>query len=136
MEIITSGTSCKSVGRALIAFSDQQVNKVHIYFFREYELTTVEIWTLDDVSMGYDYQLNILHHSLRERHGRKKVRDVDKTNVEFYIFNGLFSMYKIMLYPEKPMGIISLTKPDVCSSGKVHRWRLHNPFVNSESKHK
>lgn len=63
-------------------------------------------------------------------------RDVDKTNMQFYLYYGLFLMHKIMLYLEEPMGIISLTKPDVCSSGKVHRWRLHNPFVNSKSKHK
>jgi len=53
-----------------------------------------------------------------------------------YNFYGQFSMCKAMLYPEESMGVISLTKPDVCSSRKVHRWGLHNPFVNSQSKHK
>lgn len=38
-----------------------------------------------------------------------------------------------VLYPEEPVGIVSLTEPDVCSSGKVHRWHLHNPFINSET---
>lgn len=50
------------------------------------------------------------------------------------IFYGLFPMSKAILYPEETMGVISLTKPDVCSSGKVHRWCLHNPFINSEGK--
>lgn len=66
---------------------------------------------------------------------RKSQRCRQDKHAHLHVY-GLFLMYKIMLYPEEPMGIISLTKPDVCSSGKVHRWHLHNPFVNSESKHK
>lgn len=39
-----------------------------------------------------------------------------------------------VFYPEEPVGVVSLTEPDVRSSGKVHRWQLHNPFINSDNR--
>lgn len=100
MEIITSGTSCKSGERALMAFPDQWVNKVLFFLLcRLQRACTYYDWDLGTGRCIHGVRLPTEHlASLPDRNILQKAsqKDVDRTNVQ--LLHILWSIFNVQSY--------------------------------------